>query len=164
VLGAAVLATLAVGVVAWRARTHRHEMRQPVSQTTTVPSPSKTELPAPATPAVADHGTPVVHVDAGNARIELDRAPGAQAAPGARLHVGAGDHAVSVSAPGRRRYSGRVAVLRGATVELAVHLRHDAEPGVPAVTTAAAPRPAAAPKKRDSKDPDYLVDPFTGPK
>ena len=74
------------------------------------------------------------------------------------------DHAVSVSAPGRRRYSGRVAVMRGATVELAVHLRHDAEP--PLVVPLSSPKTAAAPKppekKPGRKDPDYLVDPFAG--
>ena len=125
-----------------------------------MPSPSTTELPVPATPAVADHGTLVVHVDAVNARIELDGSLVAQSASGARLRVDAGDHAVSVSAPGRHQYAGRFTVGRGATVELAVHLRRESEPTTTAA--AAASRPAPAPKKRDSRDPDYLVDPFAG--
>ncbi|HEY2747057.1 MAG TPA: PEGA domain-containing protein, partial [Polyangia bacterium] len=100
----------------------------------------------------------VVHVDTGNARIELDGTLVAQAASGARLGVDAGTHEVGVTAPGRHRYSGKVAVGRGATVELAVHLRHEAEPA------ATAPKPAAAKNKPERRDPDYLVDPFSGSK
>ena len=163
VLGAlAVLAVAGVAVAAWHGDGKRPEIVQPVSQARTAPSPAKTELPAPATPAVSDSGTLVVHVDSGNARIELDGSLIAQSASGARLRVDSGDHAVSVSAPGRHRYQGRISVGRGATVELAVHLRRDAEPATTAA--AAAPKPAPPTKKRDSRDPDYLVDPFPGAK
>ena len=162
-LAAVAVAGALAGVVTWRARTvHRPPIAQPLSPIATAPSPAKTEPTAPATPPVADRGTLVVHVDAGNARIELDGTLIAQSASGARLGVGAGEHAVSVTAPGRRRYAGRVAVGRGATVELAVHLRHETEP---VATVAASPgKPADAKKRADRHDPDYLVDPFSGSK
>ena len=165
---AAALALVAVvaagaGVVGWRTRAVSPAAganRPGIAQ------PTETAPTAPATAPVADVGTLVVHVDAGDARIELDGALVAGTASGARLRVGAGDHAVSVTAPGRRRYAGRVAVGRGATVELAVRLRREVEP--PLVVPLSAPKTAAAPKtpaqKKRDKDPDYLVDPFSSGK
>jgi len=152
---------------AWRAsspQTQRPQVGQPLSQPATAPSGSKTELPAPATPAVDDEGTLVVRVDAANARIELDGQLIAQSASGARLRVEPGEHTLSVTAPGRHRYVGRVGVATGATVESTVHLRHDSEPAPPATAVAATPKPE--PKKPAPKrnDPDYLVDPFSGNK
>jgi len=108
--------------------------------------------------------TLVVRVDAANARIELDGQLIAQSASGARLRVEPGEHTLSVTAPGRHRYVGRVGVATGATVESTVHLRHDSEPAPPATAVAATPKPE--PKKPAPKrnDPDYLVDPFSGNK
>ena len=153
---------------AWKPAPARPAIAQPLSHPTTAASPSKTELPAPATPAVDSEGTLVVHVDIGNARIELDGALVAQSASGARVRVEAGEHALSVTAPGRHRWATRVSIATGATVDVPVHLHHDSEPAP--TTASAAPPPAAKPaeakKQRDKRnDPDYLVDPFSsGPK
>jgi eukaryotic-like serine/threonine-protein kinase len=148
------------GALRWRA-VDRPRPLQPLSQAATAASPATTALPAPTTAAVAADGTVVVRVDAANSRIELDGQLVAQSASGARVRVAAGEHALAVSAPGRRHYVGRVNVGSGATVELALHLHHDAEP-------AATPARAAPPAKKahdKRNDPDYLVDPFaTGPK
>jgi len=143
----------------------RPTIAQPLSQAATAPSPAKTELPAPTTPAVANEGTLVVRVDAANARIELDGSLVAQSASGARLRVGAGEHELVVTAPGRRRYATRIGVASASTVELPIHLHHDAEPAT--ASAAASPPPKAAePKKPHEKrnDPDYLVDPFSSGK
>ena len=150
-------------------------------------------LPTPATPAVASDGTVVVRVDATNARIELDGQLVAQSASGARVRVGAGEHALTVTAPGRRLYAGRVNVASGATVELALRLRHDAESAAPVVSAPQLsqaqpsrlsqappsgpsqvqpaepnqPPPALAqpqPSQDKRNDPDYLVDPFSSAK
>ncbi|HEX6838159.1 MAG TPA: protein kinase [Polyangia bacterium] len=160
--GAAMLTALP-----WRtspAQPERPTIGQPLSHSETASSRAKTELPAPTAPAVDDEGTLVVRVDAANARIELDGQLIAQSASGARLRVEPGEHALAVTAPGRRRYSGRVAVATGATIEVPIRLHRDSEPAPPAVTTAAAPKPE--PKKPAPKrnDPDYLVDPFSGTK
>jgi len=139
----------------------RPTIAQPLSQPTTVPSPSKTELPAPATPAVNNQGTLVVRVDSANARIELDGDMVAQSASGARMRVDAGEHELVVTSPGRHRYTNRVGVASAATVELAVHLRHDSEP----IAAAPAPKPAEPKKPHEKRnDPDYLVDPFSSGK
>jgi eukaryotic-like serine/threonine-protein kinase len=144
----------------------RPTIGQPLSQPATAPSPAKTELPAPATPAVDSEGTLVVRVDAANARIELDGSLVAQSASGARLRVGAGEHDLVVTAPGRHRYATRIGVASAGTVELPVHLHHDAEPAPAAAVPAPAPSKAAEPKKTREKrnDPDYLVDPFSSGK
>jgi eukaryotic-like serine/threonine-protein kinase len=152
------------GSLAWKSH-ERPKIEQPLSQPATAPSRSGTELPVPTTPAVDNEGTVVVRVDAANARIELDGQLIAQSASGARLRVEAGEHALTVTAPARRRYTGRVTLASGATVDIAVHLHHDGEP----MAAASAPKPAAPPaeakKARDKRnDPDYLVDPFSGAK
>ncbi|MCA1662938.1 MAG: PEGA domain-containing protein, partial [Myxococcales bacterium] len=152
---------------AWKMEAARPTIAQPLSHPTTAASPSKTELPAPTTPAVDNDGTLVVHVDIGNARIELDGALVAQSASGARVRVEPGEHTLLVAAPGRHRWATRVSIATGATVDVPVHLHHESE-AAPA-TASAAPPPAAKPveaKKRDKRnDPDYLVDPFSaGPK
>jgi hypothetical protein len=161
-IGAGLLASL----MAKRGGTERSQIAQPLSQPATVPSPAKTELPAPTTPAVANEGTLVIRVDATNARIELDGALVAQSASGARLRVGAGEHDLVVTAPGRRRYATRVGVASTGTVELPVHLHHDGEPASAAPPPAAkAAKPAESKKPREKRnDPDYLVDPFSGQK
>jgi hypothetical protein len=152
------------GSLVWKAR-QRPQIEQPLSQTATAPSPPRTELPAPATPAVDTEGTLVVRVDAANARIELDAQLVAQSASGARLRVASGEHELTVTAPGRHHYSGRLTVGTGATVEVPVHLRHDSEPAAAAPRSAATPKPVEAKKPHDKRnDPDYLVDPFTGAK
>jgi hypothetical protein len=144
----------------------RTPIAQPLSQPATPLSSAKTELPAPATPAVANEGTLVVRVDAANARIELDGSLVAQSASGARLRVSAGEHDLVVTAPGRHRFATRIGVASAGTVELPIHLHHDAEP----MPAAAPPPPKAAkpaePKKPHEKrnDPDYLVDPFSSGK
>jgi serine/threonine-protein kinase len=153
---------------AWKPAATHPVVAQPLSHSTTAASSSKTELPAPATPAVDNEGTLVVHVDIGNARIELDGALVAQSASGARVRVEAGEHTLSVTAPGRHRWATRVGIATGATVDVPVHLHHDSEPAP--TTASATPPPAAKPvetkKPRDKRnDPDYLVDPFSsGPK
>ena len=162
--GAAMLVALP-----WRApqaAIERPASGQPLSPPATAPSPSKTELPVPATPAVDNEGTLVVRVDAANARIELDGQLIAQSASGARLRVEPGEHLLAVTAPGRHRYAGRVAVATGGTVEIPIRLHHEPEPAPStASAVAAAPKPAE-PKKPAPKrnDPDYLVDPFAGSK
>ncbi|HEX9101142.1 MAG TPA: PEGA domain-containing protein, partial [Polyangia bacterium] len=168
-LGLGLLGCAAAVIVAMGARTpDRPAIGQPLSQPATVPSSSKTELPVPTTPAVDNEGTLVVRVDAANARIELDGQLIAQSASGARLRVEPGEHALTVTAPGRHHYTGRVAVATGATVDLPLHLRRDSEPAPPAAATVAAtpaPKPAEPKKPREKRnDPDYLVDPFAGPK
>ena len=154
------------GSLLWRSQ-QRPKIEQPLSQPATVASSPRTELPVPATPAVATEGTIVVRVDAANARIELDGQLIAQSASGARLRVEAGEHTLTVTAPGRHHYSAHVTLSSGATVEQAVHLRRDGESIAAASRTAAPPPPpSSAPKKAADKrhDPDYLVDPFAGAK
>ena len=147
--------------VSWRAA-QRPAIAQPLSQPATAPSPAKTELPAPATPAVDDEGTLVVHVDAANARIELDGELIAQSASGARLRVEPGEHALTVTAPGRHHYAGRVNVTTGNTVELAVKLRREAD-AVAAAAPPPKPAEALAKKPREKRnDPDYLVESVLG--
>ena len=152
---------------AWKPAPAQAPSAQPLSQPATVASPSKTELPAPATVSVDKEGTLVVHVDIGNARIELDGALVAQSASGARVRVEAGEHTLSVTAPGRHRWATRVSIATGATVDVPVRLHRDSEPAP--TTASAAPPPAAKPaeakKPHDKRnDPDYLVDPFSSPK
>ena len=151
-------ALLAVGALA---PAHRPKVQQPLSPPATGPSLARAELPVPATPAVDNEGTVVVRVDVADARIELDGELIAESASGARLRVDPGEHALAVTAPGRRRYVAHVNVTTGAKVELAVHLRRDSEPL--AAATPSKPAPPKKPHERRS-DPDYLVDPFSGPK
>ena len=164
-----------IGVVAWKA-VHRPDSAQPLSHTATAPSlgrtvpSSPTTAPSaataaaapPATAAVSDEGTVVVRVDAADARIDLDGQLIAQSASSARVRVGPGAHALTVTAPGRQRYSGRVGVIAGQSVEVAVHLHHEATRATPAPRDKAREAPA---RPRDKRiDPDYLVDPFSGSK
>jgi serine/threonine protein kinase len=158
------------GSLLWKARGERDrpQIAQPLSQPATAPSSPRTELPSPATPAVNNEGTLVVRVDAPNARIELDGQLIAQSASGARLRVESGEHALTVTAPGRHRYSGRVTLASGATVESAIHLRREGEREVAAAPAPKLSAPAAASPKQPGADkrhdPDYLVDPFAGAK
>src|SRR5206468_11536549 len=126
-------------------------------------------------------GTLVVRLDVSDARIELDGQLIATAAAGARLKVDAGEHALTVLVPGKHPYTGRVVVGPGSVVELPLHLHRDdataarARGSVPAAAVKSAARSVApAAKSADKatpdkpadkrKDPDYLVDPFSGPK
>jgi hypothetical protein len=67
-------------------------------------------------------GTVLVHVDAPDARIEVDGRLIAQSASGARVRVEAGEHAVEVTAPGRHLYRSHIAVGADATVDVPVRL------------------------------------------
>jgi hypothetical protein len=130
-----------------------------------------------------------VHVDAPDARIEVDGRMIAQSASGARVRVEAGEHAVSVAAPGRRPYRSHIAVGAEATVDVPVHLVRAGGRGATGAGPAAVEPPPVAPSatarrppdkldKQDDKpepqekgdkkdrrsDPDYLVDPFGAPR
>ncbi|MDB4964836.1 MAG: hypothetical protein JWN44_525 [Myxococcales bacterium] len=164
------------GVLMYRVRT---TSGQSLSQNATVPSPTKT-APSPKQSELAvanappEEGTLVVRVDVSDARIDLDGQMIAQAASGARLKVEPGEHTLTVMAPGRHQYSGRVRVRAGALLDVPIHLHHEttAASGRAAASPAAKPAPApkavpAAPVAKPAdkrKDPDYLVDPFSGAK
>jgi hypothetical protein len=100
--------------------------------------------------------------------IDLDGQLIAQSASGARVKVETGEHLLTVTAPGRHHYAGRLTVTAGAVVDVPVHLHHDSVAVAPAKkpVAAAAGAPAKpADKPRDKRaDPDYLVDPFSGSK
>jgi hypothetical protein len=184
---------------------HAHRARS--QQASTVPAPDTPPPPVVAPPApppasnieppvleppvrVKHEGTVVVRVDAPDARIEVDGRMIAQSASGARVRVEAGEHAVSVSSPGRRPYRSHIAVGADASVDVPVHLAPIGR-GAPAAKAAPSvkPSPAASatarkppdkiekqevpekpekPEKGDKKDrrsdPDYLVDPFGAPR
>jgi hypothetical protein len=130
-------------------------MTTALSPPATAPSPPATTV-SPATTAAPAAGALVVHVDAADARIDLDGELLAQSAAGARVKVTPGEHALTVTAPGRRRYHSVVLVDDGRIADVVVHL-----PRVAVESAAVRSKPAARPAARaHNHDPDYLVDPF----
>jgi hypothetical protein len=186
--GVALAALAAATLLVWASKSGR------VGVPLSVPSPpspppitstsSTTFTPASnitVTPALHhERAAVVIHVDASDARIVVDGALVAQSAAGATVTVAPGEHVLTVSAPGRQRWSGRVRVDRGQTTDVAVRLHHGAAPPrAPAVapTTDATPPPRAPavapttaatspprPPVAGKGDPDYLVDPFGAPR
>jgi hypothetical protein len=108
----------------------------------------------PAPPPIVQPATLVVHVNAPDARIELDGRVLAAAAHEGRFAVErAGAHELVVSAPHRRPFHQTVTLAAGGEMDLPVMLER--------VLPAAATRPAPVHKAAATRgDHDYMIDPF----